>query len=62
VIYVFCTLFENINFADYLQFASVHPSVSHSFTLDNTEQLHVEVTLSVKPKVTLELILLKNIT
>lgn len=58
---VFRTLFENINFADCLQFASVHPSVSHSFNLDNTEQLHVKIILSVKPKVISELILLKNI-
>lgn len=62
VIYVFCTLFENINFADYLQFASVHPRVSYSFNLDNAEQLHVELTVSMKAKVILVLILLKNLT
>lgn len=57
-----CTLFENINFADYLQFASVHPPASYSFNLDNADQLHVEILLSMKPKVILVLILLKNIT
>lgn len=62
VICVFCTLFENINFSDYLQFASVHPPVSYSFNLDNAEQLHVELILSMKAKVILVLILLKNLT
>lgn len=42
VIDVVCILFENINLADYLQFAFVHPTVSYSFNLDNDEQLHVD--------------------
>lgn len=42
VIYVVYTLFENINFADYIQFAFDHPAVSYSFNLDNDEQLHID--------------------
>jgi len=62
VIYVVCTLFESMNFSDYLQSASVHPPVSYSFKLDNAEQLHVELILPMKAKVILVLILLKNLT
>lgn len=42
VIYVVCTLFENIKFANYLQFAFAHPTVSYQFNLDNDEQLHID--------------------
>lgn len=61
VIFVFCILFEKINSADYLQFDSVYPPVSYSFNLDTAEQLHVELILSMKAKVTPVLILLKNL-
>lgn len=39
VVCVICTLFENINFSDYLQLAFVHPTASYSFSLDSDEQL-----------------------